>query len=375
MSAPEKARIETGGFASALLAWYDRHARQLPWRVPPAAGKRGERPDPYHVWLSEVMLQQTQVATVRKYYLKFLSLWPAVSDLARAETEDVMKAWAGLGYYSRARNLKKCAEVVAFELGGQFPQTAEGLKALPGIGDYTSAAISAIAFDEPVAVVDGNIERVITRQFRIEEPVRVSKPDIRAKVQDLLPLDRPGDFAQAMMDLGATLCSPRNPACGLCPVSASCQAFEKGAMERYPVKAAKAEKPTRKGAAFIIRNRDGAIWLQKRAENGLLGGMSEVPGTAWTSRNDGATGDAALPFEADWRRAGSARHTFTHFHLELEVWLLDAPDENLSKLAGGQWDGGWWSMPEDLAGEALPTVMRKAISVALPDGLRKGLPE
>lgn len=355
------ADTDNHAFGRDLLAWYDRHARALPWRVPPAAGKAGAKPDPYHVWLSEVMLQQTQVATVREYYLKFLSLWPTVEDLARADTEDVMKAWAGLGYYSRARNLKKCAEVVAFEMGGQFPQTAEALKALPGIGDYTSAAIAAIAFGEPVAVVDGNIERVITRQFRIADPVRVSKPEIRSQVQALLPSDRPGDFAQAMMDLGATLCSPRNPACGLCPVSSTCQAFVHGDMERYPGKAPKADKPTRKGAAFVIRNSDGAIWLRKRGEDGLLGGMSEVPGTAWTSRVDGETGERALPFTGDWRNAGVARHTFTHFHLELEVW---------ETRAGTMAEEGWWSTPSDLPDEALPTVMKKVISVVIPDAFK-----
>ena len=365
MNSARRSERQTGQpekFSDSLLAWYDRHARTLPWRMPPHRSREGERAEPYHVWLSEVMLQQTQVATVRDYYLKFLSLWPSVEELGRADSEDVMKAWAGLGYYSRARNLKKCAEKVAFDLGGRFPQTAEGLKALPGIGDYTSAAIASIAFNEPVAVVDGNIERVITRQFRIEKPVRISKPEIRARVQSLLPQDRPGDFAQAMMDLGATLCSARNPACTLCPVRAGCQAHAKGDMERFPEKSAKAEKPVRKGAAFIIENAEGAIFLRKRAETGLLGGMSEVPGTAWTARIDGTTGETALPFAGQWRLAGLARHTFTHFHLELEVWMTRT--ESMSGEGPGK---GWWSSPQALVGEALPTVMKKAIAVARPD--------
>ena len=360
---PKRKTADAGNaFSNALLGWYDRHARALPWRVPPAESKAGLQPDPYHVWLSEVMLQQTQVATVGEYYLKFLSLWPSIDDLAAADGEDVMKAWAGLGYYSRARNLKKCAEVVAFDHDGKFPQTAESLKTLPGIGDYTSAAIAAIAFREPVAVVDGNIERVITRQYRIEEVVRVSKPEIRKLVQALLPHERPGDFAQAMMDLGATLCSPKRPACALCPVNHSCEAFKAGDMERFPVKSAKADKPLRKGAAFVICNGEGAIFLQKRIASGLLGGMSEVPGTKWTSRIDGDTGPSALPFEGEWHKAGTARHTFTHFHLELEVWTIEtskAPNE-----------GGWWSHRGDLAGEALPTVMKKAIATAMPDAFK-----
>jgi A/G-specific adenine glycosylase len=345
-------------FSRQLLAWYDRHARALPWRVPPAKSKACERPDPYRVWLSEVMLQQTQVATVREYYLKFLSLWPSVHDLANADTEDVMKAWAGLGYYSRARNLKKCAGIVAVELGGVFPDNVTDLKKLPGIGDYTAAAIAAIAFGEPAAVIDGNIERVMTRQHRIDKPVRECKEQIRSLVADLLPRERPGDFAQAMMDLGATLCSPKKPGCALCPVAATCLAFAKGDMERFPVKAPKPEKPVRKGAAFVIFNSDGHVYLQKRKTSGLLGGMSEVPGSAWTARIDGATGETALPFDGAWQKAGKARHTFTHFHLELEVWHTEATHHR---------GDGWWSTPDALPGEALPTVMKKAISVVLPD--------
>jgi len=349
-------------FARDLLDWYDRHARTLPWRMPPARSKAGELPDPYHVWLSEVMLQQTQVATVREYYLKFLAEWPSVKALASADNEDVMKAWAGLGYYSRARNLKKCAETVATNLHGEFPSNIDDLKKLPGIGDYTSAAIAAIAFQKPVAVVDGNIERVITRQYEINRPVRDAKSEIKEIVTTLLAEDRPGDFAQAMMDLGATLCSPKKPACGLCPVNETCGALHSGTVESYPVKLAKTAKPIRKGAAFIIQNQDGSVYLQKRKEAGLLGGMTEVPGTHWTARIDGETGKSALPVQGEWKMAGTARHTFTHFHLELEVWYL--VDKNFDQ------ENGWWSHPTALSGEALPTVFKKAISVALPDILK-----
>lgn len=348
-------------FSHDLLAWYDRHARQLPWRVPPTESKTDVLPDPYHVWLSEIMLQQTQVATVREYYLKFLSLWPSVDDLAHADTEDVMKAWAGLGYYSRARNLKKCAEIVSNEFGGMFPSSFDGLKQLPGIGDYTAAAISAIAFRQPAAVVDGNIERVITRQYSIPDPLPKAKGQVRDLVGDLLPSERPGDFAQAMMDLGASLCSPKRPACSLCPVSNSCSAHSAGNPETFPVKLPKAEKPLRRGAAFVIINAEDHVFLQKRADTGLLGGMSEIPGTTWTSRQDGLTGEEALPFFADWKRHGIAKHTFTHFHLELEVWQV-----SVSK-SEKPFDGGWWVSQNDLASEALPTVMKKAIAVALPN--------
>lgn len=351
-------------FSTDLLQWYDHHARVLPWRVPPAKSKAGALPNPYHVWLSEIMLQQTQVATVRDYYLKFLSLWPSVDDLAGADTEDVMKAWAGLGYYSRARNLKKCAEIVSDEYEGIFPQSYDALKKLPGIGDYTAAAISAIAFKQPAAVVDGNIERVITRQYSLTEPVPKVKGQVRDLVSDLLPVERPGDFAQAIMDLGASLCSPKKPACSLCPVSSSCAAHLEGNQETFPVKLPKAEKPLRRGAAFVILNESGELFLQKRIDSGLLGGMSEVPGTQWTARQDGHLGEQALPFNAEWKRCGTAKHTFTHFHLELEVWsVLVAEPKTLT-------EGGCWVPQKDLGEEALPTVMKKAISVALPEAFK-----
>ena len=359
IGADEKPQADA--FAAALLDWYDRHARKLPWRVPPGQTKTGVKADPYRVWLSEIMLQQTQVATVRSYYEKFLANWPSVEALAAADTEEVMKAWAGLGYYSRARNLKKCADEVATVHHGRFPQTAGELRQLPGVGDYTAAAIAAIAFGEPVAVVDGNVERVLARQLRLETPLPAGKAEIRALASQLTPERRPGDFAQAMMDLGATLCSPKKPACSLCPVSDSCAAFSAGDADRFPLKAPKAEKPTRRGAVFVIRNGKDAIWLVKRPDSGLLGGMSALPGTDWTARQDGLTGESALPFSGNWHKAGSVRHTFTHFHLQLEVWQTGT--DALPPFEG------WWSAPGILATEALPTVMKKAIAAALPEAL------
>lgn len=349
--------------APALIAWYDRHARRMPWRVPPARRRAGERPDPYHVWLSEVMLQQTQVKTVHAYFQRFVESWPTVADLARAETDAVMAAWAGLGYYSRARNLKRCAEIVAVEMAGAFPQTPDELRQLPGIGDYTANAIAAIAFDFPATVVDGNVERVVARLFRIEEPLPRAKPRLRAAAAELSPVERPGDYAQAMMDLGATICTPRRPACALCPIGEFCAGRAHGDPERFPVKAAKAAKPMRKGAAFIARRNDGAILLRRRPPKGLLGGMSEPPTSGWSARTDGETCIKAAPFEADWRKAGTVRHVFTHFELELDVWLAEIGGTPMAADV----DEGWWSPPDRLPGEALPSVMKKAIAAAIPD--------
>lgn len=346
--------------AQELLAWYDRNARALPWRVPPHERTVGVVPDPYRVWLSEIMLQQTTVAAVKDYFLAFTAKWPKVTDLANAETDDVMKAWAGLGYYSRARNLKACAERVAFELGGRFPETEEGLKALPGIGPYTAAAIAAIAFDQRAAVVDGNVERVLSRLHLIEEPLPGAKPAIRAAMDALTPEKRPGDFAQAVMDLGATICTPRRPACALCPWSSPCEGRRQGIADTLPRKAAKAEKPTRRGAAFVmLRDGDGALALRKRPPKGLLGGMAEVPGTVWSTDFAEETALSSAPLKARWHQhLGVATHTFTHFHLEVTVYSATLP-------AGTPLpEGCWWSEPGDVEGEALPTVMRKIISHA-----------
>ncbi|MEC9265808.1 MAG: A/G-specific adenine glycosylase [Pseudomonadota bacterium] len=338
--------------APALLAWYDRHARTLPWRAPP-----GRVADPYHVWLSEVMLQQTTVATVGDYFRRFLARWPTVGDLAAAELDDVLTEWAGLGYYARARNLHKCAIQVATEFDGRFPDTEEALRELPGIGRYTAAAIAAIAFDRPAAVMDGNIERVTTRLYSIETPLPDSKPALYAHVEAMTPARRPGDFAQAMMDLGATVCTPGRPKCMLCPLTDCCDG--RPIAETLPRKKPKKAKPTRRGAAFWIERGDGAILLRRRPEKGLLGGMMEFPGTDWTETGSEALDDTGLPAMATVTgTAGSIRHTFTHFHLELLVFRARAIDEAAP-------DNCTWCLPEALGDRALPTVMRKVAKAAL----------
>ena len=351
--------------AAALLAWYDRHARTLPWRVGPKARARGIRPDPYRVWLSEIMLQQTTVAAVKFYFDAFLARWPDVAALAAAPRDDVMKAWAGLGYYARARNLHACAQEVARDYGGHFPETAAGLKALPGIGDYTAAAVAAIAFDEPVAVIDGNIERVIARLFAIDTPLPAAKKTIRARQQEMTPENRAGDYAQAMMDLGAAICTPKKPACALCPLASSCVAHGRGEEELYPVRAEKAVRPTRFGAAFVAVRADGAVLLRRRPDKGLLGGMAEVPGSEWVTRTGDATAAADAPIQAAWRQVpDTVIHVFTHFRLELNVYCAEAG--RMEKAP----PGCWWAPAESLAGEALPSVMKKVIEAALPGATR-----
>lgn len=353
-----------GRIAGPLLDWYDASHRELPWRVPPRALAQGVAPDPYHVWLSEIMLQQTTVEAVKSYYIAFLQKWPSVQALAAAETEEVMKAWAGLGYYSRARNLKACADLVAKLPDGRFPDTETGLRELPGIGAYTAAAIAAIAFGRPAAVVDGNVERVVSRLFCISTPLPEAKGEIRAYVEDMVPADRPGDFAQATMDLGATICTPRRPRCMLCPLRQDCQALVAGDPEIFPVKPAKTEKPQRRGAAFVAVRSDGAVLLRKRPEKGLLGGMTETPTTAWTARIDGITTEAGAPFAAAWRRVGSIAHVFTHFSLELDVFRTEIV-ENATP------EGHFWSAANDIPEEALPTVMKKVIEAALPGSTKR----
>jgi A/G-specific adenine glycosylase len=355
---------EDDGLSGSLLAWYDAHHRDLPWRVPPSALAKGVRPDPYHVWLSEIMLQQTTVEAVKPYFRKFLEKWPEVSDLAGAQPEDVMKAWAGLGYYSRARNLKKCADLVAAEFDGRFPDTEERLRDLPGVGTYTAAAIAAIAFGRQAVVIDGNVERVMSRLFEIRTPLPESKPEIRAFLEEVVPVGRPGDFAQAMMDLGATICTPKRPRCMLCPVREDCRAILSGDPELLPIRGEKAEKPQRRGAAFVAVRGDGAILLRTRPDKGLLGGMSEVPTTGWTARVDGDTSTKGAPFAADWRRAGSISHVFTHFSLELDVYRAEVngiatPDDH------------WWSPVSAVQDEALPTVMKKVIESAIPGATKR----
>lgn len=345
------------GFSDRLLEWYSAKARDLPWRIPPFEHAQGVRQNPYKVWLSEVMLQQTQVATVREYYLKFLEKWPTVFELAEADLEDVLKAWAGLGYYSRARNLKKCADTVADIHGGKFPSTVEDLRKLPGIGEYTACAIASIAFDRAVPVMDGNVERVIARHRRIDSAFPAAKPIVKSVLLEILDQETPGEFAQAMMDLGATICTPKKTSCNHCPVNADCQAFAQGDPHLFPKKLPKIEKPTRRGAAFVIQNSQGSILLGKRETKGLLAGMTEVPTTNWSAAKDGEQGAGSVPFPSEWQRLGTIQHTFTHFRLELEVWYTIGLDDVQIN--------GWWCKPEDLAGEALPTVMKKVLAKAL----------
>lgn len=338
--------------AEALLAWYDRHRRVLPWRALPH-----ETVDPYRVWLSEIMLQQTTVRAVVPYFDRFLRLFPTVRALAAAPTEEVMKAWAGLGYYSRARNLHACAIAVVERHDGSFPSSEAELRDLPGIGPYTAAAIAAIAFDRRSVVVDGNVERVVTRLFAVDAPLPGAKPTIRALADTLTPEGRPGDFAQAMMDLGATVCTPRSPACVLCPFREPCVARAAGTAETYPRKSPKAEGRLRRGAAFVAVRPDGALLVRTRPPKGLLGGMTEVPGTDWTAGFDGGEALASAPLAADWTRLpGLVGHVFTHFPLELTVFRAvtqaDAPP------------GCNWLPRREIASAAFPSVFRKVLAHA-----------
>ncbi|WP_371061046.1 A/G-specific adenine glycosylase [Rhodosalinus sp. 5P4] len=347
-------RLRESPSADELLAWYDRHARALPWRVGPAERAEGRRPDPYRVWLSEVMLQQTTVAAVRGYFHRFTERWPTVEALAAAEDGAVMGEWAGLGYYARARNLLKCARVVASDHGGRFPDSADALRALPGIGPYTAAAIAAIAFDRSETVVDGNVERVMARLHDIRTPLPAAKPELTEAAARLTPDARPGCYAQAVMDLGATICTPRNPACGICPWRAPCAARAEGTAAGLPRKTPKKPKPVRHGIAYLARRVDGAWLLERRPDSGLLGGMLGWPGTDWA---EGAP-DPAPPIRAEWRDAGAeARHTFTHFHLRLAIRTALVPMDRAPER-------GTFLDPEVFRPSELPTVMRKAFDIA-----------
>ena len=338
--------------AADLLTWYDRNARVMPWRISPAERAGGVRPDPYRIWLSEVMLQQTTVAAVRAYFLRFTARWPDVTSLAAAADADVMGEWAGLGYYARARNLLACARTVAAEHGGRFPSTRDGLMGLPGIGPYTAAAVAAIAFDEAAVVVDGNVERVMARLHGVQTPLPAAKPDLVRLAADLTPVHRAGDYAQAVMDLGATICTPRNPACGICPWTGACAARAAGVQAELPRKTAKPAKPVREGRRGIARRSDGALLLETRPERGLLGGMLGWPGSGW----DGGGGPA--PLDADWRDVtGEVRHTFTHFHLRLDIAVAEV-GANATPLRGMFLPRSAFR-PSDL-----PTVMRKAWDLA-----------
>ena len=341
-----------------LLAWYDQHARQMPWRVGPLARKSGVLPDPYAVWMSEIMLQQTTVATVRSYFERFQARWPTVADLAAAKDADVMGEWAGLGYYARARNLLKCARVVVDQHGGTFPADHAALLKLPGVGPYTAAAVASIAFDMYFTVLDGNVERVMARMYDIHTPLPAAKPELMDKASALTPPQRPGDYAQAVMDLGATICSPKSPACGICPWRDPCAARAAGTMAELPKKTPKKAKPVRHGTVYLARRADGAWLLETRPEKGLLGGMLGWPGSTW----EDVSVDLPLgvpPLKADWQKlAGDVRHTFTHFHLILSVQIAAVDEGTRPSL-------GQFIPSEDFRPSDLPTVMRKAFDLAM----------
>jgi A/G-specific adenine glycosylase len=334
-----------------LLAWYDANARDLPWRVRPQGRAPGQRADPYRVWLSEVMLQQTTVPHATPYFLKFIGRWPTVSDLAAEADGEVMAAWAGLGYYARARNLLACARAVAGEHGAAFPETEEGLRALPGLGPYTAAAVAAIAFDEPANVVDGNVERVVARLFAVETPLPDAKPELKRLAAGLVRDERPGDWAQALMDLGATVCRPKGPLCDRCPIAAHCAGLATGAPETYPRRTAKAERPRRYGVAYVLTRGD-EVALVRRPPSGLLGGMLALPTSDWRAEPwTNAEALAASP-ERGWRPAGEVEHGFTHFTLTLQLFRAegDAPDVI-------------WTPRQGL--DALPSVFLKAARAGL----------
>jgi A/G-specific adenine glycosylase len=352
---------------TALFTWYDRHRRRLPWRALP-----GEHSDPYRVWLSEIMLQQTTVKAVGPYYARFLARWPDVRALAAAPLDEVLKTWAGLGYYSRARNLHACARAVVERHDGVFPADEAGLRALPGIGAYTAAAIAAIAFDVPAVPIDGNVERVIARLYAVEAPLPAGKRDIARLAGGLRPPHRAGDFAQALMDLGATICTPKRPACALCPWRGSCAAEARGEAETFPRRTPKREGALRRGAAFVARRTDGYLLLRTRPQRGLLGGMTEVPTSAWTAEFEEADALKDAPRfsspraggkhgkKTSWRRVpGVVRHVFTHFPLELVIYAADVP------AGASAPNGARWVALDAIAGEALPNLMRKVIAHGL----------
>src|SRR5450631_1745125 len=352
------------GRPALLLDWYDRHRRRLPWRPLP-----GEKADPYRVWLSEIMLQQTGVKTVGPYFLKFVARWPDVDAMGRASLDDVLRMWAGLGYYSRARNLHACAVAVRRDHGGAFPDTEEGLRALPGIGPYTAAAIAAIAFGRRTMPVDGNIERVVSRLFAVEEPLPLAKPLIKQLATTLLADTRAGDSAQALMDLGSSICTPKKPACALCPLNGDCVSRARGDQETFPRKAAKKTGTLRRGAAFVVRRGDELL-VRTRPEKGLLGGMTEVPGSDWLAgQDDKAALKQAPAFKgiAKWhRKAGLVTHVFTHFPLELVVYTA-----TVAARAGAP-KGMRWVPIATLRDEALPNVMRKVIAHGLGSSSLRG---
>jgi A/G-specific adenine glycosylase len=336
--------IDVPALRAALLDWYEAHGRTLAWRAAPGAPP----PDPYRVWLSEVMLQQTTTPHAAPYFRTFTARWPTVSDLARADDSDVMAAWAGLGYYARARNLLACARAVAEDHGGVFPDTEAGLLALPGVGAYTAAAVAAIAFGRSANVVDGNVERVVARLFALGTPLPAAKPELKRLAARLVADDRPGDWPQALMDLGATVCRPGKPLCEVCPLTRWCAACASGCPERWPLKTRKAHRPHRTGTAWVLRDPRGRVALVRRPDKGLLGGMTGLPTSDWAV----GVADAAPPAAADWREAGAVEHVFTHFSLTLSVQVAEGAGDFL------------WTDPEE-ALACLPTVFRKALERGL----------
>ncbi|MEE8516716.1 MAG: A/G-specific adenine glycosylase [Alphaproteobacteria bacterium] len=358
--------------ADRLLDWYDIHKRDLPWRPDP---RRGRTADPYRIWLGEIMAQQTTLAAVAPYFHDFVSRWPSVHDLARSSLDDVLHGWQGLGYYARARNLHACARVVSRDRDGRFPESEAELRTLPGIGPYSAAAIAAIAFGQPATVVDGNVERVMARLHAVVQPLPAAKARLRALAASLTPRSRPGDYAQAVMDLGAMVCKPRQPDCGHCPWAGVCKAHALGIAGELPKRAAKTKKPLRHGFAFWTMRGDGAVMLRRRPRHGLLGGMVEVPSSPWGDLPDdfaAAFKDAITkaPYEADWRRLpGTVSHSFTHFDLEITV-LAGHVDENAGPAGDGPGDSSGdkgpplWCLPGREQDYALPTVMKKIVAHA-----------
>ena len=345
----------TASISDTLLHWYDAHARDLPWRNPPSAARPDDEAWPYRVWLSEVMLQQTTVAAVKPYFEKFTSTWPTVFELAASDDEAIMAAWAGLGYYSRARNLAKCARMVA-ELGG-FPETESELRALPGLGAYTAAAIASIAFGQRAVVVDANVERVVSRLFAIEQPLPGARIAIRERADDITPATRSGDFAQALMDLGSSVCTSRAPRCLLCPLGDACAARAKGNAETLPVKPPKKAKPERVGTAFWIERGEGEraqVWLVRRGGSGMLGGMRALPDDGWPARDDG---EGVPALYGAWEDLGAGRHTFSHAHLTLRV-------KHIRSENAPPGEGKWWPIAR-LEEAGLPTVFAKAARLRL----------
>lgn len=347
--------VNSNSISEPLLAWYDDHARDLPWRAHPANRAPGHKIDPYHVWLSEIMLQQTTVAAVISYFQRFTSLWPDIHALANAHDDDVMATWAGLGYYARARNLLATARIVSREMGGAFPQKLDALMKLPGIGPYTAAAIRSIAFDKPANVVDGNVERVMARLFNVEEPLETAKPKLKSLAGELVPETRPGDYAQALMDLGATICKPTPANCPACPLNMSCLARQEGSPERLPLRLPKKPKPVRRGFAYVCRTESGGWILERRPDKGLLGGTLGWPGSVWCE----APRDKP-PFGAGWQNATEhVRHTFTHFHLLLEI--------RVARLQDDAFPDGMIAIPhKEFRRDALPSLMRKVFDIAAP---------